>query len=119
MNMRRIVGAILALLASSSIVRSDIDHLPWMSGAELLGLCKSDRPRCAAYIKAVAELASDPTSALHPQELCLPRATPTDDEIHAFKLMVKGDPSLFDWAAVDVVVKALRDTYPCRRASSG
>ena len=119
MNMRRIVGATLALLASSSIVRSDTDHLPWMSGAELLGLCKSDRPRCAAYIKAVAELASDPTSALHSLELCLPRTTPTDDEIHAFKLMVKGDPSLFDWAAVDVVVKALRDAYPCRRASSG
>jgi hypothetical protein len=109
----------LAALGSVMVLPAQAEQSgAFMTGARLLGLCKTDNPYCTAYVAAVADTLaplSEPGGPLPSNSLAsfCPKQITVKQAIAAFQKFAQANPEGLQIDAAQFVGDALHAAYPC------
>jgi hypothetical protein len=115
----RKIYCILAALCSVMVLPAQAQQSgAFMTGARLLGLCKTDNPYCTAYVAAVADTLaplSEPGGPLPSNSLAsvCPKQITVKQAIAAFQKFAQANPEGLQINAAQFVGDALHAAYPC------
>jgi hypothetical protein len=118
-NFCSLIFSSLAALGSVMVLPAQAEQSgAFMTGARLLGLCKTDNPYCTAYVAAVADTLaplSEPGGPLPSNSLAsfCPKQITVKQAIAAFQKFAQANPEGLQIDAAQFVGDALHAAYPC------